>query len=96
MNLVDKRLDKATALRLLWVKRYRVIQCWCRSMSPIPRKRPNRGHVANDEKGQEETHALQQKRSLFDHLVGEREHVVRDFNSEVLCGLEVDDELELG
>ena len=34
----------------LWVKRYRAIRRWCGSMSVVPRKRPNRGQVANDEK----------------------------------------------
>ena len=35
-------------------------------------------------------------RSLFDHLVGEREQRRRDLESECPGGLEVDDELELG
>jgi hypothetical protein len=37
----------------------------------------------------------QQSRPLFDHLVGEREHIVGDRDAERLCGLEIDDKLEL-
>jgi hypothetical protein len=33
---------------------------------------------------------------LLDHLVGEREQIVGDFDAECLRGLEVDHELELG
>ena len=40
------------------VKRYRAIRRWCGSMSVVPRKRPNRGQVANDEKGQKATSGL--------------------------------------
>src|SRR6266567_2274603 len=32
----------------------------------------------------------------LDHLVGEREHIVGDRDAERLCGLEIDDKLELG
>jgi hypothetical protein len=32
----------------------------------------------------------------FDHLVGEREHIGRNFEAERLCGIEVDDKFELG
>jgi hypothetical protein len=38
----------------------------------------------------------QQIRFLFDHLVGEREHLVWNLEAERLRGLEIDDELELG
>jgi uncharacterized pyridoxal phosphate-containing UPF0001 family protein len=33
--------------------------------------------------------------SLFDHLIGERQHVVGNFYSQALRSLEVNDELEL-
>src|SRR6202011_2346397 len=33
---------------------------------------------------------------LLDHLVGEREQIVRDFDAERLGSLEIDDQLELG
>jgi hypothetical protein len=34
--------------------------------------------------------------SLFDQLVGEREHIVGDFDAKRLGGLDVDYQLELG
>jgi hypothetical protein len=36
-------------------------------MSAVPRKRPNRGRGANDEKGQEETHARNMIRQTLAH-----------------------------
>ena len=33
---------------------------------------------------------------LFDHLVGDREHARRNYKTERLCGLEIDDQLEFG
>src|SRR3984893_5062920 len=36
------------------------------------------------------------KEPLFDHLVGEREQLVRNLEPERLGGLEIDDQLELG
>ena len=36
------------------------------------------------------------KRSLFDHLVGESEQLIRHSEAERLGGLKVDDQLELG
>ena len=38
-------------------KRDRAIRRRCRSMSAVPRKRPNRGQVANGEKGHQPTRA---------------------------------------
>lgn len=35
-------------------------------------------------------HQKQTSRTLFDHLVGERDHLWRDFKAERLGGLEVD------
>jgi hypothetical protein len=41
-------------------------------------------------------YAPQEIASLFDHLVGERQQIVRQFDPERLGGDEVDHELELG
>ena len=46
--------------------------------------------------GQKRTHAAQQKRSLFNHLVGEHEEVVWHFDPEGPGGFEIDDKLEFG
>ena len=43
-----------------------------------------------------QTPALQQRTSLFDHLVGEYEQRRRHVEAKRPCGLEVDPELELG
>jgi hypothetical protein len=45
--------------------------------------------------GQKQTHALQQRTSLFDHLIGSRKQFVWDGESERLGGLEIDDQLIL-
>jgi hypothetical protein len=45
----------STLKRLSLVKRYRAIRHWRGSASAVPRKPPNRGQVANDEKGHEQT-----------------------------------------
>ena len=45
------------------VKRYRAIRRWCGSMSPVPRKRPNRGQIADDAKGQQRP--LNKNASIF-------------------------------
>src|SRR5215469_10459607 len=45
---------------------------------------------------QKQTYAVQQISSLFDHLVGNSEQRRRDRETEPVCGLEVDDRLELG
>jgi hypothetical protein len=44
---------------------------------------------------QQETHALQQFNSLFDHLVGAQDEVRRDLDADFLRGFQVDDKLEL-
>ena len=38
----------------------------------------------------------QQRSPLFDHLVGEREEIVGNLDTERLGGFEIDDKLELG
>jgi hypothetical protein len=45
--------------------------------------------------GQKQTHALQQRTSLFDHLIGSRKQFVWNGESERLGGLEIDDQLIL-
>jgi hypothetical protein len=44
---------------------------------------------------QQRTHALPQRISLFDHLIGSREQFVWDGESERLSGLEIDDQFKL-
>jgi hypothetical protein len=41
-------------------------------------------------------HQKQTSRTLFDHLVGERDHLWRDFKAERLGGLEVDNKIKFG
>jgi hypothetical protein len=41
-------------------------------MSAIPRKRPNRAHIANGAKGQKATKYAAANEVLFDYLVGGR------------------------
>src|ERR1700676_2173817 len=54
-------------------------------------------HPGIDAMGHEQTStAMQQKPCLLDHLVGDGEHVLRDFEAHRLCGLQVDHQLELG
>src|SRR5258708_4184894 len=55
-------------------------------LRPSPRSRRKICRRAMEEEGGES----------FDHLVGERQKVVGDFDAERLRGLEVDHELELG
>ena len=45
--------------------------------------------------GQKQTHALQKRTSLFDHLIGSRKQFVWDGECERLGGLEIDDQLIL-
>jgi hypothetical protein len=44
---------------------------------------------------QKRTHAAQQRRSLFDHRVGDGEQLVRNCEAESPCRRQVDDEIEL-
>ena len=43
-----------------------------------------------------DTSALRQRLALFDHLVGEREHIVGDFYVKRLCRFEIESERKLG
>jgi hypothetical protein len=45
---------------------------------------------------QKQTFCGAAKLRLFDHLVGERQQIVGNVNAERFCGLEIDDQLELG
>ena len=55
LKQLDEHQVGAVPQRLLRVNRNRAIRRWCGSMSFVPRKRPNRRHVANDAKGQRAT-----------------------------------------
>jgi hypothetical protein len=50
----------------------------------------------NDATCQEATYAPQQTAPLFDHLVGDGEHLGRHVEAERFCGLEIDDEFKPG
>src|SRR5262249_54192487 len=47
-------------------------------------------------KCQKQTFCAAVRTSLFDHLVGEREHCGRNFKVQSFRGLEIDDQLEFG
>ena len=77
---------------LKWFKSCRAIQPQARLLYPqkLPPLPPTRAAA----KGQFQTHAVQQRTSILDHLVGKREYSRRQFQSECLCRLEVDNELK--
>jgi hypothetical protein len=60
------------------------------------RKRMSIRPLAMSQKCQEAAYALQQTAWLFDHLVGEREQLVGDFETERLGSPEIDDKGEFG
>src|SRR5262245_36777298 len=78
----------------LWVKS-RLMQC---NMScPLyPRKRTCAVQLGMSALGQKADSCTAAKESLVDHLVGAGEQLTRHRETERLCGLEVDDQLELG
>src|SRR5262245_16525090 len=60
------------------------------------RKRKSIHDLAMSHSCQKRTHALQQTETLFDHLVGKRQKIVRDFDAKRLRGLKIDHKLKLG
>src|SRR5215471_7042120 len=64
-------------------------------MSALPPKADMCGAQAHVCLGQKRTHAAQQRRSLFDHLVGATDQKLWDIQPERLCGFEIDHQLVL-